>query len=197
MVANILPADPLPPPPPPTPTWGKGSKGQNKTFSGYGHVAYQIKENHECINMVANILPADPPPDPRVKRSKLNLFKTCYVAFQLNAIMKCSTIVVNILSANPSTRPTLVVKRSTINFFRAISCYISNLRESRMQQHGRKYLACRPPPPMSLGMGSKFKTQLYQNMVLLHIKLIGIMKCSNMVANILPTDPPDPRGMGQ
>ena len=36
-------------------------------------------------------------------------------------------------------------------------------------------------------------------MVMLHIKLNGIMKCSNMVANILPTDPPlppDPRGMG-
>ena len=39
-----------------------GSVGQNSTFSEHGHVAYQIKENHECSNMVANILPADPPP---------------------------------------------------------------------------------------------------------------------------------------
>ena len=29
-------------------------------FLEQGHVAYQIKGNHECTNMVANILPADP-----------------------------------------------------------------------------------------------------------------------------------------
>ena len=29
-------------------------------------------------------------------------------------------------------------------------------------------------------------------MVILHIKLNGITKCSNMVANILPADPPPP-----
>ena len=37
------------------------SVGQNLTFSEHGHVAYQMKENHECRNMVANILPADTP----------------------------------------------------------------------------------------------------------------------------------------
>ena len=37
------------------------SKSQNSTFSEHGHVAYQIKDNHECSNMAANILPADPP----------------------------------------------------------------------------------------------------------------------------------------
>ena len=36
-----------------------GSKVQNSTFSEDGHVAYQIKENHECSNMVPNILLAD------------------------------------------------------------------------------------------------------------------------------------------
>ena len=44
-------------------------------------------------------------------------------------------------------------------------------------------------------MGSKFenvKIQLFQDMVLLHIKLKGITKCSNMVANILASDPPPP-----
>ena len=30
-------------------------------FSEHGHVAYQIKGNHEFGNMVANILPTDPP----------------------------------------------------------------------------------------------------------------------------------------
>ena len=66
------------PPPPHPPTLGMGSIGQNSTFSEHGHVAYQIKgnhemqqhshaayqikENHECISMVANILPTDPNP---------------------------------------------------------------------------------------------------------------------------------------
>ena len=36
-----------------------GVKVQNSTFSEHGHVAYQIKENHECSNMVPNILLAD------------------------------------------------------------------------------------------------------------------------------------------
>ena len=43
----------------PTPlTLGLGSKGQNSTLSENGHVAYQIKGNHECSNMVANTLSA-------------------------------------------------------------------------------------------------------------------------------------------
>ena len=36
-----------------------GVKVQNSPFSEHGHVAYQIKENHECSNMVPNILLAD------------------------------------------------------------------------------------------------------------------------------------------
>ena len=36
-----------------------GIKRSKFSFSGHGHVAYQIKENCECCNMVANILPAD------------------------------------------------------------------------------------------------------------------------------------------
>ena len=65
-----------------------------------------------------------------------------------------------------------------------------NLRESRMQQHGGKYFAHRPPPsPYPRGWIQKVEIQLFQNMVMLHIKLKGIMKCSNKVANIFPADP--------
>ena len=49
MVTHILPTDPMPL------TLGDGSIGQKSTFSEHGHIAYQIKENHECNNMVANI----------------------------------------------------------------------------------------------------------------------------------------------
>ena len=38
--------------------WGRG---QNLTFSEYGHVAYQIKADDAGSNMVANILPTDTP----------------------------------------------------------------------------------------------------------------------------------------
>ena len=65
MVANILPSDPT------LSTLGVGSKGRNSTFSEHGHVAYQIKGNHECSNLEANILPADLTPTPTLgMRSK-------------------------------------------------------------------------------------------------------------------------------
>ena len=69
MVANILPADPKPLTP-----HGMGSKDLNLTFSEHGHVAHQIKWNHECKNMVANILHTTTP-DPE-DGAKLNFFRT-------------------------------------------------------------------------------------------------------------------------
>ena len=73
MVETTLPTDP-----PSLPlTLVMGSLGQNSsfyimvmlafsiqhsTFSEHGHVAYQIKENHECSHIVENILPADSDP---------------------------------------------------------------------------------------------------------------------------------------
>ena len=50
-------------------------------------------------------------------------------------------------------------------------------------------------PHYPRGWDQQVKIQLFQTMVKLHIKLIGITKCINMVANILPPDPkppPDP-----
>ena len=41
--------------------WTKGvGRGQNSTFSEYGHVPNQIKGNDACSNTVAYILPVDP-----------------------------------------------------------------------------------------------------------------------------------------
>ena len=59
MVANILPASPLP-----VPLTLVRSIGPNSTFSEHGYFVYQIKGNRECINMVANICPQPPPPPP-------------------------------------------------------------------------------------------------------------------------------------
>ena len=65
-----------------------GAYCQNSTFSEHGHVANQIKWNHECSN-IANIFPADPPPtlgvgstaqnsffsEPRDQKVKIQLFQ--------------------------------------------------------------------------------------------------------------------------
>ena len=57
-----------------------------------------------------------------------------------------------------------------------------------MQQHGSKYFALRPPPnPRNRVYRSN---SIFQSTVMLHIKLKVITKCSNIVANILPADPP-------
>ena len=56
----------------------------------------------------------------------------------------------------------------------------------------------RADPPPTLGMGSIGQLSTFSEPG--HIKLKGITKCSNMVANILPTDlpsPHDPKGWGQ
>ena len=45
------------------------------------------------------------------------------------------------------------------------------LKRMRMQQHGRKYFARRPPTPDPGGRG---QNSFFQNIVMLHIKLNGI-----------------------
>ena len=51
-----------------------------------------------------------------------------------------------------------------------------------------------PLPHYPRGWGQIVKIQCFQNIIMLHIKFIGITKCSNMVANILPADHPYPWG---
>ena len=60
-----------------------------------------------------------------------------------------------------------------------------------MQQHGSKYFTCRPLP-RSLGWGQKVKIQLFQNMVMLHIKLNGIMNAATQEQLFCPQTLPDP-----
>ena len=78
MVANILPADPLP-------ILGVGLNGQNSTVSEYSHVAYQIKGDDACSDMVVKKFQQTPPPPPPppappdtgsgIKRSKFIFFR--------------------------------------------------------------------------------------------------------------------------
>ena len=108
-----------PPYPPPQP-WGMGSIGQNLTFSEHGHVAYQIKEKHECANMVENILPTDPLP-------------LLHPALPLGMGLV-----------------------GQINLFQNMVMLHIKLKETRMRQNGSKYFAYRLPYPLppTLGKGS-------------------------------------------
>ena len=92
----------LPSVPPPDPRGGV--KRSNSTFSEHGHVAYQIKWNHECSNMVANDLHALPP-DPGVgsKGQNSTLAEQGHVAYQIKGNHECSNMVANILPADPPT----------------------------------------------------------------------------------------------
>ena len=88
--------------PPPPLTLGLGSKGQNSTFSEHGHVAYQIKWNHECSNMKAYISRRPPPHRPRgwVKiqlllnnlHLKLNGFTNAAILYQIFCLQTPSTL---------------------------------------------------------------------------------------------------------
>ena len=80
MVANILPAErphPL--------TLGLGSKGVISTFSEHGHVAYQIKWNHEMQQHGSKYFarrPLSTSIGDRVNRSKFNFFRTWSFAYK-------------------------------------------------------------------------------------------------------------------
>ena len=62
--------------PPPSPVLGGGVNRSKFIFLEYGHVAYQIKWNHECSNVVANILP---PPDPGGQMVKIQFFQNMVI----------------------------------------------------------------------------------------------------------------------
>ena len=92
--------------PPPNP--GTGVKRSNSTFLEHGHVAYQIKGNHECSSMVANNLPADPPKTlgDGDNRSKFNFFsENGLVAYKIKGNHECSDMVANIKLADTPPPP--------------------------------------------------------------------------------------------
>ena len=60
-------------------------RGQNKTFSEYGHVACQIKADDFCSKMVANVLPTDTPSTQGVgsKGQTIYFCESSHVAYQI------------------------------------------------------------------------------------------------------------------
>ena len=92
------------------------------------------------------------------------------------------------------------VKRSKFYFFSTMSCCItikgihkcsSMVANILLQDYNQTPLPPPPPPPPHTHtpwLGSKGHFHLFQTMVMFHIKKKN--KCSNMVPNILPADPP-------
>ena len=117
-------------------TKGKESIYQNSTFPGHGHVACQIKGNHECTDMVANNFLADPKTQPQTHGIRSigqnsTFSEHGHVANQLNGVTKYSNMVAIILPADPPTHThlhtqDLRVKRSKFNIYRTLSCCISD-----------------------------------------------------------------------
>ena len=164
--SKYLPSDPHGP-------RGWGQKVKIRLCSGHGHVAYKIKGNHACSSMIANILATDSSP----------------LTIEMGSLVQISTF-------SEQGHAAYQIKGN---------------HKIQQQQHGRKCFARRPLPhhpttpgdgvkgitsaAATIGMGSKrskFNIIRTRSSSVLHKKIKGITKCSNMVANILPADPPPP-----
>ena len=96
-----------------------------------------------------------------------------YVAYQIRKNRECSNMVANILGMGS------IAHNSTFSEHGHVACQIKGNKE--IQQNGSKYSTRRPPDPHDpRGWDQKVKFQLFQNMVIMHIKLNAIAKCSNM-----------------
>ena len=111
---------PQPPPPP-------ASKGQNSTFSEYGHVAYKITH---AASWKQIFYPQNPRPWGGVN---IHFFRNMFMLH---------------IKSNGVTYAVWV--GSKFNIFRTISNYM----ESQMQHNRSKYFACRHPTP-TIMLGSK------------------------------------------
>ena len=105
-----------------------GSKVQNSTFSEHGHVAYQIKENHECSNMVPNILLADTLTLGMGQIGQnLPFSEHGHIIYQFKGNQKMQQHGSKYLPS-PRPDPGDGVRRSKFKFFRTWSCCISKLK---------------------------------------------------------------------
>ena len=88
-----------------------------------------------------------------------------HVAYQIKCSQECSNIVANILPADPKSLPSSPDPGGGVKIQRRVAYQIKgNLKCSNMIANT---LAADPPP---CGWGQKVKIQLFQSMVMLHIK---------------------------
>ena len=92
---------------------------QNKAFSEYGHVAYQIKADEAGSNMVVNILSTDTPSTQAVgsKGQTISFSESSHVAYQIKADEAGSIMVAIILPTDTPSTQGVGSKGQTISFF--------------------------------------------------------------------------------
>ena len=122
-LANILPTDP-------SLTLLLGSKGQNVVSSEHGHVAYQIKGNHQRQQHGSKYFPRILPPPPTLGMGSICQNSTFsehgHAEYQIKSTHQMQQHGSNILPAYPLPEPRDGVNRSKFNFFKTWSCCISN-----------------------------------------------------------------------
>ena len=93
---------------------------QNKTFSEYRHVAYQIKADDVCNNMVAITFSIDTPSTQVVgsKGQTISFCESSHVAYQIKGNWAQSNMKANILSLHTPTTPEVESKGHL--FFRKV-----------------------------------------------------------------------------
>ena len=101
-----------------------------------------------------------------------------HVAYQIKKKQRCSNMVENVLARNPLTPPlTLGVKRSNSVFTEHYHIKLNRFSDSETWQQ----IFCIHTfslPHSTLGVGLNVKTQLIENMVMLHMKLNRIAKAA-------------------
>ena len=155
-----------------------GSVGQNSPLSEHVHVAYLIKENHECSNMVPNILLADSPTlGMGPIGQNLPFSEHGHIEYQFRGNQKMQEQGSKYLPGDVyPLAPTLGMRSvgQTSTFSEHGHVAYQNLRESRMQQRGSNYFARRPPippTPRPCRWDQYVKNLFFQYMAMLHIKL--------------------------
>ena len=88
-------------------------RGQNQTFSEYGHVAYQIEADDAGSNMVVYILPTDTPSTQGVGSKGQTVFLKVVM---LHIKLKLTRLVANILPTDIPLTQGVGSKGQTISF---------------------------------------------------------------------------------
>ena len=95
-----------------------------------------------------------------------------HVTYQIKENQKCSNTVATIFPAHPlPPDPGNGANMSKFTFSEHGHVAYQIKGNHSMQQHGSKYFARRPLPTLSTRPLTLFKIQLFQNKVMLHIKL--------------------------
>ena len=153
-----------------------GVKRSTFNSSEHSHVAYQIKVNYECSNLIANILPVYPcPPQPLSwpwvggHNVKIKLFQnTVVLHIKLKGITNAAREKKIVCPQTPQPYPPLSLgvesKGQNSPFSELLHIKLNILRTA--------------PISSPIPLGSKCQIELFQNMVMFHIKLNGFMNAA-------------------